>query len=108
MNTKRFREIAEGLGWKVTIDGSYIELSQYSPAGQDFSFEVHKGENYVEQVYRHYDNYDPSAETMLWVDEFGHGKNGAPHDLEDVLADMKAVEKMLETLYDALIDDDKR
>ena len=103
MKTKRFREIAEGLGWSVTIDGNDIELSQYSPAGQDFSFSIRKDRNYIEQVYEYYNGYDPSEEAMLWVDDCGHGKNGAPHDLLDVLLDMKEIEKMLETLYTALI-----
>lgn len=105
MNTKRFQEIAEGLGWSVNIDGTDIELSQYSPAGQDFSFSINKEGDYVQQVYEYYDGYDPSEETMLWVDGSGHGKNGAPYDLIDVLTDMKAVEKMLETLYMALLND---
>lgn len=105
MKTKRFREIAEGLGWSVTIDGNDVELSQHSPAGQDFSFSIRKDRNYIEQVYESYDGYDPSEETMLWVDSSGHGKNGAPYDLLDVLLDMKAIEKMLETLYMALLND---
>lgn len=101
---ERFKSIAEELGWSVTVDDTDIELSQYSPTGQDFSFSIKTGGDYLEQVYDYYDSYDPSAETMLWVDEEGHGKRGAPHKLEDVLADMKAVEKMLETLYDALFE----
>lgn len=105
MKIKRFREIAEGLGWSVTIDGNDVELSQHSPAGQDFSFSINKNGDYVEQVYEYYDSYDPSEETMLWVDGSGHGKNGAPHELGDVLADMKAIEKMLETLFMALLND---
>ena len=99
MKIKRFQKIAESLGWRVMISESDIELSQYSPAGQDFSFSIDKNSNYLHQVYDYYNSYDPSAETMLWVDSEGHGKNGAPYNLEDVLNDMKAVEKMLETLY---------
>ena len=101
---EKFKSTAESLGWSVKVYDDEIELSQYSPAGQDFSFSINKKGDYIEQVYEYYDSYDPSAETMLWVDSEGHGKNGAPHKLEDVLADMKAVEKMLETLYDALFE----
>jgi len=101
---EKFKGIAESLGWSVNVGDDDIELSQYSPAGQDFSFIIRKYCDYVKEIYGYYDDYDPSAETMLWVDSEGHGKNGAPHNLEDVLADMKAVEKMLETLYDAVFE----
>lgn len=76
MNTKQFIKIAEGLGWSVTKDRTDIELQQYTTFGQDFSFSVNRTEDYVKQVYEYYDSFDPSAEALLWCDDFGHGKNG--------------------------------
>ena len=99
MNAKQFQEIAERLGWNVTIDGHHIDLQRYSPEGQDCNFSIRSDGNLVEEAYRLYENYDPSEETMMWVDESGHGKNGAPYHLKDILADMEAVEEMLRTLY---------
>lgn len=29
-------------------------------------------------------DFDVSYETYLWLDECGHGKNGAPYDMKDV------------------------
>lgn len=103
MNTKQFIKIAEGLGWAVTKDRTDIELQQYTTFGQDFSFSVNRTEDYVKQVYEYYDGFDPSAEALLWCYNFGHGKNGAPYHLKDIIADMEEVEKMLEQLYDALL-----
>lgn len=103
MNTKQFIKIAERLGWSVTKYRTDIELQQYTTFGQDFNFSVNRTEDYVKQVYEYYDSFDPSAEALLWCDDSGHGKNGAPYHLKDIIADMEEVEKMLEQLYDALL-----
>lgn len=103
MNTKQFIKIAVDLGWTVQKDPYTIELGQYTTYGQDFWFSVNRNEDYVEQVYNYYDSFDPSAEALLWCDDDGHGKNGAPYLLKDIIADMEEVEQMLEQLYDALL-----
>lgn len=103
MNTKQFIKIAEGLGWSVTKDRADIELQQYTSFGQDFNFSVNRTEDYVKQVYEYYNSFDPSAKALLWCDDDGHGKNGAPYHLKDIIADMEEVEQMLEQLYDALL-----
>lgn len=105
MNTKKFIKIANDLGWSVTKDRYDIELQFYTDYGQDFSFSVNRNEDYVKQVYNYYDSFDPSAEALLWCDDFGHGKNGAPYHLKDIIADMEEVEQKLEQLYDALLCD---
>lgn len=103
MTEKKFIQIAERLGWSVTKDRYDIELQFYTDYGQDFSFSVNRNEDYVKQVYGYYDSFDPDEEALLWVDDSGHGKNGAPYRLKDIITDMEEVEKELEKLYDALI-----
>ena len=93
------------MGWSVTKDVYDIELQFYTDYGQDFSFSVNRNEDYVKQVYNYYDSFDPSAEALLWCDDDGHGKNGAPYLLKDIIADMEEVEQKLEQLYDALLCD---
>ena len=34
-------------------------------------------------------------EAYIWLDDSGHGKNGAPHDMKDVYEDMEACKSML-------------
>ena len=34
------KRIAEEEGWNVTIDGDTLNFQRYSPAGQDFSFDI--------------------------------------------------------------------
>lgn len=73
-------------------------FSKTSPAGQDFSFEVDIGcdiEDFLDIVDNYYQNFDVSYETYLWLDNTGHGKNGAPYEMEDVLEDMKACEQYI-------------
>lgn len=103
MTEKKFIKIAEDLGWSVTKDRYDIELQFYTDYGQDFSFSVNRNEDYVKQVYDYYNSFDPDEEALLWVDDSGHGKNGAPYRLKDIITDMEEVEDELKKLYDALI-----
>lgn len=112
MTRKQIEKAAEEAGWNVTIGkrdkkygGGYdIEFQMYTDFGQDVneSFYVKNLEDIKHEVYERYQNFDPSEEASLWIDDTGHGKNGAPHDMEDVLNDMKEVENALDQLCDAL------
>lgn len=108
MTKKKIEKIAEGLGWTVTwFKGSRsksVMFSQYSPAGQDFNVELdYKTLGEIEDKLReYYDSYDPSYEASLWLDESGHGKNGAPYEMIDVYNDMKACEEMIDKLACAI------
>ena len=103
MNEKKFIRIAEKLGWSVSKDKETLELQQYTSYGQDFNFSVNRNDDYVMQVYNYYESYDPDEEALLWVDDSGHGKNGAPYRLKDIITDMEEVEGMLAELYNELI-----
>ena len=77
-------------------------FSKMSPAGQDFNFEVDIGcdiEDFARNIYKTFMDYDISCETYLWLDNTGHGKNGAPFDLEDVLEDIKACEQYIQDAH---------
>lgn len=103
MTEKKFIKIAEDLGWSVTKDRYDIELQFYTDYGQDFSFSVNRKEDYVKQVYDYYNSFDPDEEALLWVDDSGHGKNGAPYRLRDIITDMEEVEEKLLELSNELI-----
>lgn len=88
------KRIAEEEGWNVTIDGDTLNFQRYSPAGQDFSFDIEiKDEDTLDDVRKkildYYYAFDVSYEAYLWLDNTGHGKNGAPNDMLDVYNDMK-------------------
>ena len=99
--------------WSVTVSGNYINIGKYFPAGQDFSFDIDvtdfeeedditAADLFVEAIHAEYDGYDVSYEAYLWLDDEGHGTNGAPYDMRDVYEDMEAVKDMLWNLYDDL------
>ena len=56
------------------------------------------GEEFSEQLQERYNNFDCSEETYLWLDNTGHGTNGAPYDMKDLYEDMEACEEMLREL----------
>lgn len=108
MKNKLFDEVvrvAEELGWTVDLEmENSVTFSQYSPAGQDFSFSINFDdiEDLINEVEQYYENYDASYEAYLWLDETGHGKNGAPYEMIDVYNDMEACKDMVWELSEAL------
>lgn len=111
----RIVKIAEEIGWNADFesndgdDFSY-KFSKYSPAGQDFSFEVKMEDNNIytllNDIKDYYDCYDCSYEAYLWLDNTGHGANGAPYDMKEVYEDMEACEKMTLELWKSLSEED--
>lgn len=103
MEMKEALNKIEELGWDVNKeDENLYRLSIYSPEGQDFSINVEVGRNvdeFIDNIYESYENYDPSYEASLWIGEDGHGKNGAPYELEDLLEDMKWCEQAIYDLW---------
>jgi len=104
LNTRLLDKLGSN-GWHINDDGdNRFYFGKYSPAGQDFGFEV-EGDNIEEiadNIYRYYDNFDPSYEAYLWLDETGHGKNGAPYNMKDLYEDMEACQDMILELHDII------
>ncbi len=105
---KQIEAAAERAGWNCKIrkekDGYYVCFNTDSKFGQDVCFEYNVStlEQIKDEVLETHMNYDPSEEAMLWVGEDGHGKNGAPDDIRDIITDMEDVESKLEDLYTVL------
>lgn len=95
-------ELAESLGWSVCHeDGNVYDFGKRSPAGQDFhmSIDTENDVNYFRYNLRGYcRSFDVCQEAYLWLDDTGHGKNGAPYDMKDVYEDMEACLEMIEEL----------
>lgn len=99
----------EELDWAVKLYknevGKYeLELEIYSPAGQDCvkyvcGVDIH---DLIEDIYAAYDAFDCSYETYLWLDDTGHGANGAPYDMKELYEDMEWLKSKLLELYDEL------
>ena len=85
-------------GYRTEIDGNTIAFYKKAPNGLDFSFEVDIGDDindFSRNIHNTFMDYDVSYETYLWLDNTGHGKNGAPYEMEDVLEDIKDCEQYI-------------
>lgn len=105
MLTKAIIEkVANELNWEVNWENKSVLFSKSSPCGQDFNVELdYKNLGEIEDKLReYYDSYDPNYEAYLWLDDNGHGKNGAPYEMIDVYNDMLACESMMLELYQSL------
>lgn len=91
-NSMREKVIAkiESLEWAVTAgdDGS-LELEKYSPAGEDFIFEV-KGEDVASEVREYADDFDTDDHVEMWV-MARHNVSGVPNieQAEDLRSDLE-------------------
>lgn len=105
---RKMIEKVESLGWSVSKEGDkQFRFRKYSPAGQDFSIAV-EGEHFEEilsSIQEVYEDFDVSEETYIWLDHTGHGKNGAPYHMREVLEDMESCKQMILDLYNELTSD---
>ena len=111
---KEVIQCAETNGWYVDVEKHQdkniviFEFSLFTPAGQDFFFSAtmqgRSLESLVSDMEEYYEGFDTDAEAYLWLDSNGHGKNGAPYRMKDVLADMGAAEGMVSKLLEAVRD----
>lgn len=108
---KEYEESVEkmALNWTMTMDEDRVCFSIYSPTGRYFDFDVATSdvediETLSQAVRQYYEDFDVSYETYIWLDNRGHGANGAPYEMEDVLNDTKWIDDALEQLSDALLE----
>lgn len=105
-------QCAEDAGWHVNTDtnsrdGSIcFDFNTDTPYGQDFWMTCYlinrDPQTLVKNVYDYWQDFDPDYEAYLWIGDDGHGKNGAPYHISSIVDDMKAAEKRMEELFDAL------
>lgn len=111
----RITEIAEADKWSVSVEelkdrGDMIEFTfgKYTDAGQDFSFmaEMKDGDidTLIEYIDNYHEGYDPDEEALLWLCPDGHGINGAPYRMTDVVKDMVQCETFIGELLELLIE----
>lgn len=104
-NIKKLIDKIEELDWNVAEDGeNQYMVSKFSPAGQDFNIRIDGEyvEDLIDDIHTCYENFDVSEETYLWLDNTGHGTNGAPYEMKDILEDMEACEEMILELHEDL------
>ena len=96
---ERFIPVLEAQDYTVEHEcGREYRIGKYSPAGQDFSFVIDIGSSVDEMlsnIYAYHSDFDVSEQAYMWLDDTGHGRNGAPYDMRDVYDDMVACETFI-------------
>ena len=96
-NIENLLAYIESLDWAVYHDGDgWVELSQSSPAGEDFSFTVSEN-NLIEDVKDYAEDFDPEEHAAMWYDAGQRGVRGVP-SLHELVEDADAIQEMLEDL----------
>lgn len=81
------------------------DIGKISPCEQDchVSIDTENDANlFIENIRAYVSDHDVSYETYLWLDNDGHGANGAPYDMKDVYEDMEWWRDSLEELANTL------
>lgn len=106
---KKIGSVTEKLDeWVVYVydmpdGGKSLQINlDYTPYGQDFSFDIEVEttdtlEDVIKKIEDYVEGYDPDYETSLNIKD-GHGINGAPYHLRDILDDMEYVQGELKKL----------
>lgn len=100
-------EIAEELGWRVTVDeGKYILFERTASCSVPFSFRIMalSPKDVIAGVSRAFAIFDTSCKAYALLDKRGHGIGTAPYDMRDVYDAVKSHELALKTLRDRLRD----
>lgn len=102
--SKKLTNAIEAAGFSIYHeDGNVYDFGKYSSAGQDFHFSIDTEEDigsFSYNILEYYNNFDVSEEAYYWLDDFGHGKNGAPYDMRDLYNDMEECEGFIYELYE--------
>ena len=99
MNTNLEHLLAyiETLGWDVYCDGDgWVELSQFSSAGEDFSFTVSEN-NLIEDVKGYAESFDSEEQAAMWYDAGQSGLHGVP-SFPELVEDAESIQEMLNEL----------
>lgn len=73
----------ESIGGSADIEEGRIEVNYHN--GQDCRAEFDMND-FWNDIERYLDNYDLDYETYFWLGEDGHGRNGAPYHIKDIIA----------------------
>lgn len=109
---KKIENVAEELGWSVDWQTQkypkgktekYVEFSQYTPAGEDFSFYVFYDTlgDIAHELYTWWQGFDIEEHVKMWLEAKSNGVGGVP-DVFTLVEDAKAIDGMCEKLWIAV------
>ena len=96
----KFVDVCEAQGWAVRGERTdeYVTLCNYSPAGEDISFDV-RTDDFVNEVYEEYNGFNAEEHAAMY---YCAENRGQPSSLRALLNDADAIDDMLQNLSDAI------
>lgn len=94
-----FENVCEDQGWNVNVYESEIELSKYTPAGEDFSFTIEADDDLQRQVEEYANDFNVDEYVKMWITS---SANGVP-SVRELLEDAEWIDEDLQKLAKALI-----
>lgn len=94
--TKKIIKASEVAAPNITIndEGDYYLIQVDNSCGEDFSFEINKGENEIEEIISYCEDFDIGEHFKLW-----YGANrGEPSDPVELMDNCKEIADNLESL----------
>lgn len=103
---RKVTDIAQEKGWSISVEDEnktsiQFEFQRYTKYGQDFNFNADMQDEDINTLIagmkRYYEDFDPDYEAYLWIGDDGHGRNGAPYHIKDIVSDMEEAEEQIYT-----------
>lgn len=92
--------VCERLDWNVEILKNDVQLSKFSPAGEDFFFTVDK-QNFLTEIINYAENFDADEHAEMWV-KCMDSVRGVPQSIRTLIEDADAIKEMLLELAEKL------
>ena len=108
---RKVTDIAQEKGWSISVEDEnktsiQFEFQRYTKYGQDFNFNADMQNEDIDTLIagmkRYYEDFDPDYEAYLWIGDDGHGRNGSPYHIKDIVSDMEEAEEQIYELLQAL------
>ena len=100
---QKVTEISQSKGWSISVDDKnksniQFDFQRYTNYGQDFNFSAEMKcediDTLIADMEQYFEGFDPDYEAYLWIGNDGHGKNGAPYHIKDIVSDGRILGKM--------------
>ena len=91
---QKVTEISQSKGWSISVDDKnksniQFDFQRYTNYGQDFNFSAEMKcediDTLIADMEQYFEGFDPDYEAYLWIGNDGHGKNGAPYHIKDIV-----------------------
>lgn len=100
----RVKEVIERNHWNIIEDDNGYDLRQYSPAGEDYGFYIHKEgletpEDFIQEIIDHWKAFDPEEHAEMWIKSESQAKPG----IRILIQDADKIDEMLYDLKEDLL-----